>query len=304
MELTRRNSGLIPLAAEDGGGRRRQLPGLAGPRPDDLDAGPLPVHDVGAEQGRLPENPGGARQTGEDDRRVDRGRRTAAQGVRRAARRVPRSGSPRRASRPTTSWPAPARRPRPPKPRRPRPARRNARSWSPQAKRDIEAETRRSLEQIRKEVADLTVLATEKVTRKSAHRRRPAPPGRGGAQRGRLHQPLGVGELELMPEAARVYAEALFEVAKEKGKLDAIGERARPVRRRRRRRPRAAGLLLQPLLLLGGEDRGAEAGDRRRRPRAGQLPRAADREAPDDRRSSASGASSSSSGSRRTSGST
>ncbi|MEX0973060.1 MAG: F0F1 ATP synthase subunit B [Solirubrobacterales bacterium] len=35
------------------------------------------------------------------------------------------------------------------------------------AKRDIEAETRRSLEQIRKEVADLTVLATEKVTRKT-----------------------------------------------------------------------------------------------------------------------------------------
>ncbi len=36
-----------------------------------------------------------------------------------------------------------------------------------QAKRDIEAETRRSLEQIRSEVADLTVLATEKVTRKT-----------------------------------------------------------------------------------------------------------------------------------------
>jgi F-type H+-transporting ATPase subunit b len=36
-----------------------------------------------------------------------------------------------------------------------------------QAKRDIEAETRRSLEQIRTEVADLTVLATEKVTRKT-----------------------------------------------------------------------------------------------------------------------------------------
>jgi F-type H+-transporting ATPase subunit b len=35
------------------------------------------------------------------------------------------------------------------------------------AKRDIEAETRRSLEQIRNEVADLTVLATEKVTRKT-----------------------------------------------------------------------------------------------------------------------------------------
>jgi F-type H+-transporting ATPase subunit b len=35
------------------------------------------------------------------------------------------------------------------------------------ARRDIETETRRSLERIRKEVADLTVLATEKVTRKS-----------------------------------------------------------------------------------------------------------------------------------------
>jgi F-type H+-transporting ATPase subunit b len=36
-----------------------------------------------------------------------------------------------------------------------------------QAQRDIEAETRRSLDSIRKEVADLTVLATEKVTRKT-----------------------------------------------------------------------------------------------------------------------------------------
>ncbi len=35
------------------------------------------------------------------------------------------------------------------------------------AKRDIEAETRRSLDKIRQEVADLTVLATERVTRKS-----------------------------------------------------------------------------------------------------------------------------------------
>jgi F-type H+-transporting ATPase subunit b len=35
------------------------------------------------------------------------------------------------------------------------------------ARKDIETETRRSLEQIRAEVADLTVLATEKVTRKS-----------------------------------------------------------------------------------------------------------------------------------------
>src|SRR3954463_203668 len=35
------------------------------------------------------------------------------------------------------------------------------------ARRDIEAETRRSLEEIRREVADLTVMATEKVTRRS-----------------------------------------------------------------------------------------------------------------------------------------
>jgi F-type H+-transporting ATPase subunit b len=35
------------------------------------------------------------------------------------------------------------------------------------ARRDIEAETRRSLDRIRKEVAELTVLTTEKVTRKS-----------------------------------------------------------------------------------------------------------------------------------------
>lgn len=35
------------------------------------------------------------------------------------------------------------------------------------ARKDIEAETRRSLDDIRKEVANLTVLATERVTRKS-----------------------------------------------------------------------------------------------------------------------------------------
>ena len=35
------------------------------------------------------------------------------------------------------------------------------------ARRDIEHETRRALEELRKEVADLTVIATEKITRKS-----------------------------------------------------------------------------------------------------------------------------------------
>jgi F-type H+-transporting ATPase subunit b len=36
-----------------------------------------------------------------------------------------------------------------------------------QTRREIEAETRRAIEEIRSEVADLTVMATEKVTRKS-----------------------------------------------------------------------------------------------------------------------------------------
>jgi F-type H+-transporting ATPase subunit b len=36
-----------------------------------------------------------------------------------------------------------------------------------QTRRDIESETRRAIQEIRSEVADLTVLATEKVTRKS-----------------------------------------------------------------------------------------------------------------------------------------
>jgi F-type H+-transporting ATPase subunit b len=36
-----------------------------------------------------------------------------------------------------------------------------------QARRDIEAETRRAIQEIRNEVADMTVMATEKVTRKT-----------------------------------------------------------------------------------------------------------------------------------------
>ena len=36
-----------------------------------------------------------------------------------------------------------------------------------QARKDIETETRRAIQEIRKEVADLTIMATEKVTRKT-----------------------------------------------------------------------------------------------------------------------------------------
>src|SRR3954451_5908063 len=46
-------------------------------------------------------------------------------------------------------------------------ARRKREEMMEQTRRDIEAETRRAILQIRAEVADLTILATEKVTRKS-----------------------------------------------------------------------------------------------------------------------------------------
>jgi F-type H+-transporting ATPase subunit b len=46
-------------------------------------------------------------------------------------------------------------------------ARRKREEMMEQTRRDIEAETRRAIQQIRAEVADLTILATEKVTRKA-----------------------------------------------------------------------------------------------------------------------------------------
>jgi F-type H+-transporting ATPase subunit b len=46
-------------------------------------------------------------------------------------------------------------------------ARRKREELMEQTRRDIEAETRRAIQEIRAEVADLTILATEKVTRKT-----------------------------------------------------------------------------------------------------------------------------------------
>lgn len=46
-------------------------------------------------------------------------------------------------------------------------ARRKREEMLEQARRDIQTETRRAIQEIRREVADLTVAATEKVTRKS-----------------------------------------------------------------------------------------------------------------------------------------
>ncbi len=93
------------------------------------------------------------------------------------------------------------------------------------ARKDIEAETRRSLEQIRKEVADLTVLATEKVTRKSLS---------GEDQKRLVEEALAEvdfsalagngGARAVVDEIARVYGDALFEAALDKEKLDEIHE--------------------------------------------------------------------------------
>ena len=46
-------------------------------------------------------------------------------------------------------------------------AKRNREELLEQTRRDVEAETRRAIQELRNEVADLTVLATEKVTRKA-----------------------------------------------------------------------------------------------------------------------------------------
>ena len=204
------------------------------------------------EQGRLPENPGGPGQAGEDDRRVDRRRRTPAQGIRRAARGVPRPA--RRGARA-------GRRHHGPRPQSGRDGRvggdrrrQGEARGAGRRRRSATSRPRRGARwsQIRKEVADLTVLATEKVTRKTlteADQKRLVEEALGevdfsalsgsensertdGRRRPRLRRgPLrgGEGQRQARPAAGA----------------------ARPVRRRRRRRPRAAGLPLQPLPLLG-----------------------------------------------------
>ncbi len=155
------------------------------------------------------------------------------------------------------------------------------------ARKDIEAETRRSLEQIRKEVADLTVLATEKVTRKSLSdddqkrlveealaevdfSRSPARQRRKGTQ-------------HVVEEIARVYAEALFEAARDKDKLDEIreqlGEFADAVDGDRDLQVFFFSPYFSSAEKRDGIERAISGAERRAR----QLPRAARREAPDAR---------------------
>jgi hypothetical protein len=77
------------------------------------------------------------------------------------------SGFARRASRRTTSSREHAGLPRPLEAEAAAEGREKREELVAAARRDIDIETRRALERIRKEVADLTVLATEKLTRKT-----------------------------------------------------------------------------------------------------------------------------------------
>ena len=175
-----------------------------------------------------------------------------------------------------------------------------------QAQRDIEAETRRSLEQIRKEVADLTVLATEKVTRKTLTDDGPETARRGGPRRGRLLRPLGLGELGGLawptppastprPSSRRARTKASSTSCRSSSAqfADAVdGDRELQV------------FLFSPYLSSHDKREGLRRADHGRRAGVRQLPRAAGRESTGCRRSSASGASSTSSGRRRTAAST
>ena len=140
------------------------------------------------------------------------------------------------------------------------------------ARKDIETETRRSLEQIRKEVADLTVLATETLTRKSLsdsdHQKLVeealaevdfgalAGDERTSESEAREHEPSGGDRPRVRRRPVR---------GRQGGRQARRGPRAaRRVRRGARRQPRAADLPVQPVLLLGREARRDREGDLRR----------------------------------------
>ncbi len=184
---------------------------------------------------------------------ASRGRRAAGR-VPRAPDRGPRAG--RRDRRP---------RPQGRRGRRARGARGregDARSCWSRPSRDIQAETQRAIQEIRREVADLTVAGDREGHPQDAQRGRPDV----GSSRRRCPSstsapsPATGGTRSAMEEIAQVYARALFEVAKEHGKLDDVREQlgqftdaleqnrdlagrssSRPTSRRRRRSRACAG---------------------------------------------------------------
>ena len=154
-----------------------------------------------------------------------------------------------------------------------------------QTRRDIEAETRRAIQEIRNEVADLTVLATEKVTRKTLtaedQQRLVAGGARASSTSRRSGEQDGGGEVAAMEEIAQVYSRCAV-----RGREGA--RQARPhqgaagrVRGRARAEPRAVGVLLLALLLDARRRRtGCGARVVGADPTLRQLPRAPDREPP------------------------
>ena len=126
-----------------------------------------------------------------------------------------------------------------------------------QTRRDIETETRRAIQEIRREVADLTVMATEKVTRKTLTEE---------DQRRLVEEALSELDFSALAVGAprdescrwrrspRSTPRALFEVASEQDVLDEVHEQLGAVRRRDDRQPRADGLLLLAVLLRRGEE--------------------------------------------------
>ena len=155
---------------------------------------------------------------------------------------------------------------------------RAARSCSSRPRRDIEAETRRAIAEIRDEVANLTILATEKLTRKTLDEADQQPAGRGGARRARL---LGAFDVRRADGGDRRRLRALAVRSGERTWQPRRGPRAaRGARGRARRQPRHAGLLLLTLLLECREGGGDGARGDRRQPVALELHRAADREPP------------------------
>ena len=234
---------------------------------------------------RLPADPRGARGAGRDDQRRHRRRREAAPGGRRAARGVPRAPqggarAGRRHRRPGQE----VRRQRQDRVRSRRAAP-SARSCSRPRKKDIEAETRRSLEQIRKEIADLTVLATEQVTRSRSPRTI-----RSGSSRRRSARSTS----RPWPATRRSASERAD--GGDQPRLQRGPVRGRPGegQARRGRTSSSARLPTRSLTIRdlqvfffspyfsSNEKRdGISQGDLRRRAGARQLPRAARREAPD-----------------------
>jgi F-type H+-transporting ATPase subunit b len=149
-----------------------------------------------------------------------------------------------------------------------------------QARRDIQQETRRAIQEIRAEVADLTVMATEKVTRKTLT---------ADDQKRLVEEALS--ELDFaalsgdrsaasaMEEIASVYARSLFEVAQEQGKLDDVrdqlGEFADALDADRELQVFFFSPYFSTPEKEDGLDKASPAPSR-----SSQLPQAADREAP------------------------